>query len=104
MYEIAERNMPEMIIPLDQSKRSRAKQLLNQVTNNFSSTDPHPTVADNATVVDLSAITQRLDGVVKLLQDLIQAVYGTAVTQGQVYDMVNNQTKQLNTLNQFAKG
>lgn len=96
--------MPEMIIPLDQAKRSRAKQLLNQVTNNFAATDPHPTISENATVSDLSAITQRLDGVVKLLQDLIQAVYGTAITQGQVYDMVNNQTKQLNMLNQFAKG
>lgn len=104
LYEVAERNMPEMIIPLDQAKRSRAKQLLNQVTNNFAATDPHPTISENATVSDLSAITQRLDGVVKLLQDLIQAVYGTAITQGQVYDMVNNQTKQLNTLNQFAKG
>ena len=40
LYEIAERNKPEMVIPLDTMKRSRGWQLIGEVINRFIGDDP----------------------------------------------------------------
>ena len=53
MYEVAENNMPEMVIPLDLSKRSRAYQLMQQSLDYFAKNDskistPSVTQAENS--------------------------------------------------------
>lgn len=40
-YEVAEQNRPEMIVPLDLSKRSRAYQLLGEIVSRFHADEPH---------------------------------------------------------------
>lgn len=48
MYEVGEYNRPEMIVPLDMSKRSRAYQLLGEIVARFHAEDPsHGTIAKN---------------------------------------------------------
>ncbi len=58
MIEIAENNMPEMVIPLDLSKRSRAYQLMQQSLDYFAKNDskistPSVTQAENSNVEQL---------------------------------------------------
>jgi SLT domain-containing protein len=40
VYEIAEKNMPEYVIPTDISRRSRAYQLLGEIVTRFRNDDP----------------------------------------------------------------
>lgn len=62
LIEVAEHNMPEMVIPLDSMKRSRAWQLIGDVVTKFVGEDPHatqnssqPNVKDNEELVKLNA-------------------------------------------------
>lgn len=48
MYEVGEYNRPEMIVPLDMSKRSRAYQLLGEIVARFHAEEPsHGAIANN---------------------------------------------------------
>lgn len=48
VYEVGEYNRPEMIVPLDMSKRSRAYQLLGEIVARFHAEEPsHGTIAKN---------------------------------------------------------
>lgn len=68
LYEVAEGNNPEMIIPLDQSKRGRAYDLLSQVIARFKSEDSVPANSDNQ---QIQIISKKFDTVLSQNQQLI---------------------------------
>lgn len=86
IYEVAEGNNPEMIIPLDPNKRGRAYSLLSQVISQFK----HEDSSDNATSAnDANALGKKLDALVAQNQQLlclIDKLIG-------VTDSVNNPTR-----------
>lgn len=49
MYEVGEYNRPEMIVPLDMSKRSRAYQLLGEIVARFHAEEPAHSAATTST-------------------------------------------------------
>lgn len=64
VYEIAEKNMPEYVIPTDISRRSRAYQLLGEIVTRFRNDDP--TLSHNAQFVgennrQSDALSHKLD-------------------------------------------
>ncbi|WP_332407178.1 phage tail tape measure protein [Pseudolactococcus laudensis] len=66
-YEIAEGNRPEMVIPLDPQKKSRATQLLEQanraINSNNSESNPN-------SYIDLTAVTNLLSKLIGSIDDL----------------------------------
>lgn len=86
IYEVAEGNNPEMIIPLDPNKRGRAYSLLSQVISQFK----HEDSSDNATSANgANALGKKLDALVaqnQQLLGLIDKLIG-------VTDSVNNPTR-----------
>lgn len=103
MYEVGEGNMPEMIIPLAQAKRSRAISLLNKVNSKFASEDPNSNINAMAPT-DLTSVLSKIDEVSRSLQTVVQAIYDTALDGKDVYNAVNKTARQVNNLKQFAKG
>lgn len=72
LYEVAEGNQPEYIIPMDAAKRGRAWRLLQRVVGQFVGESP----ADNLNDVRgennaISALTNKLDTVIALLTQLV---------------------------------
>lgn len=86
-YEVAEQNKPEMIIPLDQSRRGRAYQLLSEVMAQFKHEDN--TAENNSNDQGYSkkqfdASQSRLENIEKGLQSLISLMQmQIAVTRAQ---------------------
>lgn len=73
LYEVGEYNRPEMIIPMDISKRSRAYQLLGEVVSKFKSEEPssQTTRSDQPiTQKEFMSLESRLDKVVGLLAQI----------------------------------
>lgn len=73
LYEVGEYNRPEMIIPMDISKRSRAYQLLGEVVSKFKSEEPssQTTRSDQSiTKKEFMSLESRLDKVVGLLAQI----------------------------------
>jgi SLT domain-containing protein len=72
LYEVAEGNQPEYIIPMDAAKRGRAWRLLQRVVGQFVGESP----ADNLNDVRgensaISALANKLDTVIALLTQLV---------------------------------
>ncbi len=67
LYEIAEGNRPEMVIPLDPQKKSRATQLLNQATQVINGGQ---TIEGNETYGDLKSMVMLLSQLVHSVEDL----------------------------------
>ena len=61
-YEIAERNMPEVVIPLDPAKKPRATELLAETTARI-----HGNETPTASQADLSGVESKLDNLITLL-------------------------------------
>lgn len=61
-YEIAERNMPEVVIPLDPAKKPRASELLAETTARI-----HGNETPTASQTDLSKVESKLDNLITLL-------------------------------------
>lgn len=61
-YEIAERNMPEVVIPLDPAKKPRASELLAETTARI-----HGNETPTASQTDLSGVESKLDNLITLL-------------------------------------
>lgn len=73
LYEVGEYNRPEMIIPMDISKRSRAYQLLGEVVSKFKSEEPssQTTRSDQSiTKKEFMSLESQLDKVVGLLAQI----------------------------------
>lgn len=77
-YEVAEGNRPEMIIPLDIAKRSRANQLLAQVQNKFATESP--ATASEQSVTDTQVMLGRMDKMLALLGMLLKGQGDMEVT------------------------
>lgn len=70
LYEVAENNNPEMIIPLDISKRGRAYSLLAQVMSQFKSEDVSNNNV-NTEDVQVKALNRKFDALLSQNQQLI---------------------------------
>ena len=70
LYEVAENNNPEMIIPLDISKRGRAYSLLAQVMSQFKSEDVSNNDV-NTEDVQVKALNRKFDALLSQNQQLI---------------------------------
>ncbi|MGO3572470.1 MAG: phage tail tape measure protein [Pseudolactococcus laudensis] len=66
-YEIAEGNRPEMVIPLDPQKKSRATQLLEQANRAINSNNSE--ISPNS-CIDLTAVTNLLSKLIGSIDDL----------------------------------
>lgn len=88
IIEVAENNMPEMVIPLDLSKRSRAYQLMGQVMDRFQADDGVPVTND----IETKAIEEKLDQVIGLFSQMlgltgqqIKAIKDSAFSKQRLY-------------------
>lgn len=66
-YEIAEGNRPEMVIPLDPQKKSRATQLLEQANRAINSNNSE---SNSNSCIDLTAVTNLLSKLIESIDDL----------------------------------
>lgn len=75
MYEVGEYNRPEMIIPLDMSKRSRAYQLLGEIVARFHAEEPnHSTqVVNNDDHKLLMSLNDKFDRLLDMFGQLLGA-------------------------------
>lgn len=70
LYEIAEGNQPEYIIPMDAAKRGRAWRLLQRVVGQFAGEAPTETQSSRDDNI-LSSLADRLDTMIALLSQLV---------------------------------
>ena len=89
LYEMAEQNRPEMIIPLSASKRSRAYQLLSEVMaqfkhedNNGSETHSNGQLYDKQDFVNVQRLIDELNSGIKTLISLQQTQIAVTKAQG----------------------
>ncbi|MCS8607249.1 hypothetical protein EFE31_00840 [Lactobacillus delbrueckii subsp. lactis] len=78
LAHVAEGNKPEMIIPLDIAKRSRANQLLTQVQAKFAAEAPQTTTSGQTT--DSKELFTRMDKMLALLEMLLKGQGDMEVT------------------------
>lgn len=78
LAHVAEGNKPEMIIPLDIAKRSRANQLLTQVQAKFAAEEPQTATSGQAT--DSKELLTRMDKMLALLGMLLKGQGDMEVT------------------------
>ena len=102
--EMGEEGFPEVVIPMNPSRKPRANQLLSEANQRINGTSSQNDSAMSGQTVDLSKIYQMLDTMIKLLGDGVQATYNTALDGTTLYKAVNDNARRENTLNQFAKG
>lgn len=75
LYEVAEHNNPEMIIPLTASKRGRAYQLLSEVMAQFKHEDgPAQTTRDDKVAILLNEVSELKDTVKELVNLQIETI------------------------------
>ena len=89
-YEVAEQNRPEMIIPLDASKRGRAYQLLSEVMAQFKHEDgPAQSTQDDQSISrkEFRSLESKLDQLIGGVQQLVQ------VGQQQINATINSGNK-----------
>lgn len=93
LYEVAERNMPEIIIPLDPAKKMRANDLLEQANARINGNQ----VTETASQTDLSRVESKLDNMISLLSQLANG-QGNQVVQA-IFDRNDLYRKQANDVN-----
>lgn len=74
MYEVGEYNRPEMIVPLDMSKRSRAYQLLGEIVARFHTEEPsHGAIAKNDDGLEkrMDQMNQKFDQLLDMFGQLL---------------------------------
>ena len=74
LYEVGEYNRPEMIVPLDLSKRSRAYQLLGEIVARFQADEPaHGTAVQSNSVDDeqIKALNRKFDTLLNMFSQLL---------------------------------
>lgn len=108
--QIAEGNNPEMIIPLQKAKRGRAMQLLSK-TEKLLGVDKSTggTNANNNAM--LTAIVERQDTQISLMQQHLQALTALLMKDNDIYldgkaiyDSTNNYQAKANKINNIARG
>lgn len=73
MYEVGEYNRPEMIVPLDMSKRSRAYQLLGEIVARFHAEEPSQSTPSNGDdeSQELQLLNSKLDKLLVMFSQLL---------------------------------
>ncbi|TYC50730.1 hypothetical protein ESZ50_01920 [Weissella muntiaci] len=85
-YEVAEKNMPEMIIPLSADKKNRANQLLSEANYHVNGNDQSSTKANNTDISGLQASVNQLVGLVGMILGVNKDQL-TALTKGKGLSM-----------------
>lgn len=93
LYEVAERNMPEIIIPLDPAKKMRANDLLEQANARINGNQ----LTETASQTDLSRVESKLDNMISLLSQLVTG-QGNQVVQA-IFDRNDLYRKQAYDVN-----
>ena len=88
VYEMAEQNLPEMVIPLDLSKRSRAYQLMQKSLDYFARTDNHQGVykAD----VESEKSNNRLEQTLSAMLTMLSKIFGASEEQIEVLRILSS--------------
>lgn len=88
VYEMAEQNLPEMVIPLDLSKRSRAYQLMQKSLDYFARTDNHQGVykAD----VESEKSNNRLEQTLSAMLTMLAKIFGASEEQIEVLRILSS--------------
>lgn len=71
VYELAEGNMPEYVIPTDVAKRGRAWQLLSEAVSRFAGEAPQDHSASGSSESSLAKLEAKFDTVISLLTQLV---------------------------------
>ena len=74
LYEVAENNNPEMIVPLDPNKRGRAYQLLTQVLSRFKGEEGNVESTDNGTSQQVQNLGRKFDALLAQNQQMINLI------------------------------
>lgn len=82
VYEMAEQNLPEMVIPLDLSKRSRAYQLMQKSLDYFARTDNHQGVSKAD--VESEKSNNRLEQTLSAMLTMLAKIFGASEEQIEV--------------------
>lgn len=102
--EIAEGNLPEMVIPLDESKRGRGWELLGQTYKHF--TNGKQATQQSAPTTDYTALFKdmltEMQAMNARLQRVEQAQYATALTANDVYNANRQVAYQKQRINNTA--
>ena len=93
MYEIAERNMPEMVIPLAAEKKSRANQLLTEANERINGRNSD----NNGINLSTERLEKKFDTVIGLLSQLLAKDNNTVVNA--VFNKDELYRKQANDMN-----
>ena len=94
MYEVAENNMPEMVIPLDLSKRSRAYQLMQQSLDYFAKTDNNRIAAKpNSDDIEVDKSNNRIEQMLSTMLSMLSKIFG--VNEEQVDVLRSNSSAQM---------
>lgn len=88
MYEVAENNMPEMVIPLDLSKRSRAYQLMQKSLDYFARTDNHQGVSKAD--VESEKSNNRLEQTLSAMLTMLAKIFGASEEQIEVLRILSS--------------
>ena len=92
MYEVGEYNRPEMIVPLDMSKRSRAYQLLGEIVARFHAEEPSH-----------GAITNSNDGLEKRMEQMNQKFDQLLDMFGQLLGLSGSQLQAIQNQGSFDR-
>ncbi|WP_334117251.1 phage tail tape measure protein [Ligilactobacillus sp.] len=100
VYEMAEQNLPEMVIPLDLSKRSRAYQLMQKSLDYFARTDNHQGVSKAD--VESEKSNNRLEQTLGAMLTMLTKLFGASEEQIEVLRTLSsgNDNRQLADIGQ----
>lgn len=88
VYEMAEQNLPEMVIPLDLSKRSRAYQLMQKSLDYFAHTDNHQGVSKAD--VESEKSNNRLEQTLSAMLTMLSKIFGASEEQIEVLRILSS--------------
>lgn len=88
VYEMAEQNLPEMVIPLDLSKRSRAYQLMQKSLDYFARTDNHQGVSKAD--VESEKSNNRLEQTLSAMLTMLAKIFGASEEQIEVLRILSS--------------
>lgn len=100
--EIAEGNLPEVVIPLDKSKRSRAFELFGKASAEMLAGENKS--FGNNDLIDMKELLSNQQRQISLLKDMVQAIYATALNGKKIYEINKDESNKVNRLKNFGKG
>ncbi|MGX9816001.1 hypothetical protein ACWYV7_08710, partial [Pediococcus acidilactici] len=96
---------PEMAIPLSMTRSDRANQLLGETIVHMAKNNPDRLVdGDGYTTHDLTEIKALLKDTLGKLNEVVQAIYNTALTDQSIHSANKRETDKVNYLRNLGKG